>query len=135
MSALALRTWRSIQLSSQLPTLNFQPPTRTPCSVLWELGVGDWELMRLVFGPRCHRLLAAGVAGREDDVQRYQRLQRVAVGFGEWPDVIAHLAALADVDHRLGGFALLAVEVVLVAHLFEVVDDAVAQVLAVLRLE
>ena len=58
-------------------------------------------------------------------MQRHQRLQRVAAGFGQRPDVIADLAALADVDHRLGRLALLAVQVVLVAHLLEVVDDAI----------
>ena len=54
---------------------------------------------------------------------------------GKRPDVIAHLAAMTDVDQLPGRLALLALQPVLIGDILEVVDDAVTQLGAVARLE
>ena len=61
-----------------------------------------------MFGGGGHGRLSARVAGREDHVQRHQRLQRMGSRLGEWSDMIADLAAVTDVDQFLCGLALLA---------------------------
>ena len=68
-------------------------------------------------------------------MQRHQRLQRMRPGFDERAHVFAHEASLADVDHLLRGGPLLAVQLVLLGHAVEVVDDSLSQLLAVARLE
>src|SRR5439155_22659297 len=82
-----------------------------------------------------HRLLPALMAGRENDVQRHQRLQRMRAGFGQGSDVLADEAALPDLDQFLGCLPLRAVQFVLVGNGLEAAEDSAAQLGAVTRLE